>query len=334
MTQFIVSFLLLTSTILFFGAGYLIASFLTNFKLTKVLLDKEQLIESRDIAYRELEANKVNLTEVKNECNSLNEQMVKLQAANAELKKNESPAKNQSQELTICTRTLEAKTEKVESLWEENQQLKEENSYLHNKLQQLEHADKERRALAIQMERFKEQASQLEQYRNEVISLQSVAEEVTSLRNEIENLTAENAQLRSLSLVQQPSPQRRSAILEQENLTNSLETILVRLAQNQEYREVVLADEQGLLVAGGNSEYSEDLAVVAAMFDDFVKKFPQMLPVSTIQQLNVIDENGITVTAHYFPLASGPLILVSLTAGQGPDRAIVEQLSREISNES
>ena len=334
MTQFIVSFLLLTSTILFFGAGYLIASFLTNFKLTKVLLDKEQLIESRDIAYRELEANKVNLTEVKNECNSLNEQMVKLQAANAELKKNESPAKNQSQELTICTRTLEAKTEKVESLWEENQQLKEENSYLHNKLQQLEHADKERRALAIQMERFKEQASQLEQYRNEVISLQSVAEEVTSLRNEIENLTAENAQLRSLSLVQQPSPQRRSAILEQENLTNSLETILVRLAQNQEYREVVLADEQGLLVAGGNSEYSEDLAVVAAMFDDFVKKFPQMLPVSTIQQLNVIDENGITVTAHYFPLASGPLILVSLTAGQGSDRAIVEQLSREISNES
>ncbi len=333
MTLSIVSILSVTSAILFFGTGYLIASFLTKLKLTKVLLDKEQLIESRDMAYRELEANKVNLTEVKNECHSLNEQMVKLQSANAELKKNGSQAKNQYQELTICTRTLEAKTEKAELIWEENQQLKEENSYLHNKLQQLEHADKERRALAIQMERFKEQASQLEQYRNEVVSLQSVAEEVSSLRNKIEKLTAENAKLRSLSLVYQPSSQR-AAILEQENLTNSLETILVRLAQSQEYREVVLADEQGLLVAGGHSEYSEDLAVVAAMFDDFVKKCPQMLPISTIQQLNVIDENGITITVHYFPLASGSLNLVSLTVGQGPDRATVEQLSSEISNES
>jgi len=331
MTQSIVSILSVISAILFFGAGYLIASFLKKLKLTKVLLEKEQLVESRNTAYRELETYKVHLAEQENKYHSLNGQMLKLQAKNAELKKNEFQAKNQHQELTICIRTLEAKTEKVELLWEENQQLKEENSYLHNKLQPLEQADKERRALAIQMERFKEQASQLEQYRNEVVSLKSAVEKITSLRNKIEKITAENAQLRSLSLVHQPSPQRRAALLEQENLTNALETILVRLPQNKGCREVVLADEQGLLVAGGYSEYSEDLAVIAAMCDDFVKKIPRMLPVSMIQQLNVIDENGITVTAHYFPLVSG-LILVSLTVGQGPDRATVEQLSSEISD--
>ncbi|OAD20031.1 hypothetical protein THIOM_004283 [Candidatus Thiomargarita nelsonii] len=111
-----------------------------------------------------------------------------------------------------------------------------------------------------------------------------------------------------------------------------MEALLAHLSQDENFHNAVLADKQGMLIAAAdNNEDCEDLAAIAAMFDDLIKKIPQTLLVSTIQQLKVVDENGVTITVQSFQVASEQLFIVSLTVGAEPNQAMIAWLINEVS---
>jgi chromosome segregation ATPase len=164
-------------------------------------------------------------------------------------------------------------------------------------------------------------------------TLEDQGKELERIRKENQLLKETNDSLRSQfhspDLKHQPLPQ--IVFPEKfEDISSVLEIILKHLSQNGTTCCAVLADEQGLPVAG-SSEHSEVLAVIAAMFDDLVKRLPTILPVNTIQQFNVIDKEGKILAAQYFQVASSPLILVSLSDGETPDWTTVNELFNKVS---
>lgn len=110
------------------------------------------------------------------------------------------------------------------------------------------------------------------------------------------------------------------------DVSTALEKILNHLVQKEIVQSAILASEQGLLVAG-NDEHSDALAVIAAMFDDLVKRLPNTPPlVNEVKRIDIVGEDNTIITAQYFQMVSGQLILVSLTTAPAPDWTPLQQL--------
>ena len=118
-----------------------------------------------------------------------------------------------------------------------------------------------------------------------------------------------------------------------QDISTALEKILNHLVQKEIVQSAILASEQGLLVAG-NDEHSDALAVIAAMFDDLVKRLPNTpLLMKEVKRIDIVGEDNTIITAQYFQMASGQLILVSFTTAPAPDWTPLQQLI-ELINET
>ncbi|MCP4700662.1 MAG: hypothetical protein GY862_27980 [Gammaproteobacteria bacterium] len=213
--------------------------------------------------------------------------------------------------------------QELQTLREENERLTLQLTQLREKAKDL--ADNEPQEAIFKQESLKKQVEELHKYREKVIELELKVSEIPRMEDSIERLSAENTTLRSLELIHRPPP--RLALSEKsEGFGPVLESFLKRLSQHIDCRGGVLADEQGLPVVS-SSKYAEELAVVAAIFDELAdNKIPAGLPFSTLQQFSLVDENSVTITAQPFPISSGQLILISLSVGAGPDKELINQL--------
>lgn len=111
-------------------------------------------------------------------------------------------------------------------------------------------------------------------------------------------------------------------------ISTALEIILNHLLEKEIVQSAILASEQGLLIAGSD-QYSEALAVIAAMFDDLVKRLPETPLVNEVKRIDIIGEDNQIITAQYFQITAGQFILVSLTTGPAPDWTPLKQLIDE-----
>jgi predicted regulator of Ras-like GTPase activity (Roadblock/LC7/MglB family) len=218
---------------------------------------------------------------------------------------------------------LKQKEAEAESLREERTQLAEQVQALAERVQALSAAERKRQELAIEVERLTAEVHDLARYREQLVDLQGEQEALVALRNTVRELQEENAQLRSQQLAQQAPP--RPALPENPaGLGESLDSFLVPLAEREGYRAAVLADQQGLLIAG-TGEHAKELAVVAALYDEMASKVPEDLPLSHLQEIHMVDENAVTLAVQPLSVAADRLILVSLSVGSGPDKDSIDR---------
>lgn len=210
-----------------------------------------------------------------------------------------------------------------EKLIEARREIKE----LKDRVLTLEEEAKGYQALTLRLRYLNEQCQKMEELRESNVRLQKKADECKQLQEQIAVLCAENSRLRSLDVVLD-TPPRPACVSYTEGLGNSLQHLVERLAQTEKARGVVLADDQGLLVAG-TGEHLEGLAAAAAVFDALTHKVRTILPLSTPQRLTITDENSITLIAQPFVFASVQLVLVNLSVGPGPDRETIDRLIAE-----
>jgi predicted regulator of Ras-like GTPase activity (Roadblock/LC7/MglB family) len=98
-------------------------------------------------------------------------------------------------------------------------------------------------------------------------------------------------------------------------------TLLDEVTRSGRTRGAVVADGAGLVIAASGGD-GEALAAAAAVFVESAGRvLRSVLPLGTLQNLSVVDENDVTIAA--LPLAVGdhPLILATLSDGPGPDPA-------------
>nr|VFJ64772.1 MAG: hypothetical protein BECKFW1821C_GA0114237_100645 [Candidatus Kentron sp. FW] len=112
-------------------------------------------------------------------------------------------------------------------------------------------------------------------------------------------------------------------------LGDSLEAFLRALSRNIEgCQAAVLADEQGLLVAGVG-EYEENLAAIAAVCNEVGDRVGNILPFGKLQEMQMIDENGLAATIYFVPVDTQWLTLVLLSVGKSPGHEVVKQFIKD-----
>ncbi|VFN03843.1 MAG: hypothetical protein BECKG1743D_GA0114223_108312 [Candidatus Kentron sp. G] len=113
-------------------------------------------------------------------------------------------------------------------------------------------------------------------------------------------------------------------------LGDSLETFLRALSEKADgCQAAVLADEQGFLVAGVG-QYEENLAAIAAVCSEVGDRVIDILPFGKLQEIRMIDENGLTAMVYSIPAGVQWLTLVVLSAGDNLEREVVKQFIKTI----
>ena len=83
---------------------------------------------------------------------------------------------------------------------------------------------------------------------------------------------------------------------------DSAEAFLRALSRNIEgCQAAVLADEQGLLIAG-IGQYEENLAAIAAVCNEVGDRMGDILPFGKLQEMQMMDENGLVTTVYCWSL--------------------------------
>nr|VFK58571.1 MAG: hypothetical protein BECKTUN1418D_GA0071000_10861 [Candidatus Kentron sp. TUN] len=112
-------------------------------------------------------------------------------------------------------------------------------------------------------------------------------------------------------------------------LGNSLETFLEVLSRNIEgCQAAVFADEQGFPVAG-IGEYEENLAIIAAACNEVSDRISNILPFGKLQEMRMIDENGLVAAVYSVPIDRQWLTLVLLSVGDSPKRKVVKRFIKD-----
>ena len=199
------------------------------------------------------------------------------------------------------------------------QQALEEMKRLKEQTGRLKELEAERNQLTLKLESLGRQVTVLEHYKEESSRLTSVVAEVPHLRNTVDQLKQENRELRSLGLAYQP-PTATTHITPAGYLGGSMQHLLERFAESEGMRGTALADEQGLLVAG-TSQYAEGLAVTSALCDGLMAQLTDILPLTSLHQLVIVDTNVVTTAIYPFRVGPDRLILASLSAGPPPRAA-------------
>jgi chromosome segregation ATPase len=261
----------------------------------------------------------------------LKQQLKELEQEVERLRKLE-PVADERHDLALRVESLKQKEQEANAIREEKTRLadelrgvRKEEASLMEKVKDLERVTAERQDLAIKVQSLSVQIQALEQLREENSSLRSKMAEVADLSAQLETLRSENANLRSLGLVK-TKPARPVLTGTPESLGGSLQSLVESLSREDKARGAALADESGLVVAG-TGDHAEALAAAAAtLVDSATRVLRNLVKIGRLQQLSVVDENALTITAHPFTLAEGEntgvsseLILATLTIGPGPD---------------
>ncbi len=198
---------------------------------------------------------------------------------------------------------------------------------MHELAETVHEREAENRGLLVELERLTPQLCELERCRERVGLLELSLEEMDALRKLVSDLHIENARLHSLELVQGTAP-RVPFSPTSGQLGQSLNRLIEEIGRREGARGAVVADENGFLAAGVG-DHTDALGAIAAIYDEIAEKVPDMLPVSRLPRIDIVDENGVTIAIQPILIDTGRLLLVSLSVGPGPERDVADRIFRE-----
>jgi uncharacterized protein YoxC len=171
--------------------------------------------------------------------------------------------------------------------------------------------------LHVQIEVLRNQLGELDQVRKENEALREQMDEMQSLRESVAHISAENAALRAKGVVVE-QPSRPKTLKMPAGLGSTLNDLLKRIGQTQGYRSAAVSDEIGLPVAG-HGQWVDGLAGLAAIFGDIDERVQNNIAFGTLKKLIAKDVNDLTLTIQPLHMIADPLLLATLTVGEGPD---------------
>lgn len=289
-----------------------------------------------DIARQELDKHKERLSEaekriaemgpLEDEQYTQQKQDIALKATIRNLREENAVAERYREELVA---QLEVKEAEVVGLREARDGLSERLIESEERTQDLaakiRKREDERQDLLVELERLSPRLSELDRCQERVGVLELSLDEMDAIRKSVAELRIENARLHSLELVHTTSPRPLLSATTSGVLGQSLNKLLEDLSVREGLRGAVVADENGFLAAGAGDQ-ADALAAIAAIYDEIAAKVPDMLPVSKLPRIDIVDENGVTIAVQPIPIDTGRLILVSLSVGPGPEREAVDKL--------
>jgi predicted regulator of Ras-like GTPase activity (Roadblock/LC7/MglB family) len=181
-----------------------------------------------------------------------------------------------------------------------------------------------RRDLMVANEQARAQQGLVERTANENARQKAALSELTSLRGELTRLRAENRELRALGLVAQKPKRPRAPALARPDGTKSsaqtLQALVDQIAERDEVRAAVVADERGLVVAA-SGDNSDAIAAVGAVVARAAAQVGRLLPIGTARKVVLHDEHGLTVAFHPLDAEGRKLLLLTVALGEtgGPD---------------
>lgn len=250
--------------------------------------DSNKIIEDQKARLAAAEAKVAQVDKLEEERFVLKSQQKELKAEIDRLKELEKVA-DEKYDLAIKVESLQQKEKETETLREDKAQLTQklnqaehEAKHLAERLKEMEGIESDRKDLAIKMELLEKQVKDSEVLREDNATLKATVEGMDNMANQIKSLEQENTNLRSLATVSSQAKPKVVAV-SAEGLAGSLQQVLEQLGKEQGSRGAVVADEQGLVVAG-IGEHAEALAAAAAVFEEVGRRVQAMLPISNAQQ--------------------------------------------------
>lgn len=273
------------------------------------------------------------LRELQEERYALREEIAELRQAQSSLADLDK-LDRERRDLAVQVGVLRQKEQQVDALQEERAQLLDALEH-HRRLAadltartaELEVAAAERIDLAVKLQLLAERAQDMEELRAENDQLKVAASEANMLRRQVAEHQAEAASLRSQAVVAQAPPELPT-VTASTGFSGLLDRLLRRLASSQNARSAAVADDIGLLVSGVGPE-AEALAALSAVFTQVGSRAEMLLPMATVRQVTIVDENKVTFTAQPLQTELGTLVVATLSVGSGPDAVTLEHALRE-----
>lgn len=209
-------------------------------------------------------------------------------------------------ENTLLTEALETTKKDLKDISElerENQDLTDKMDRLNTQFKYLNHLKEENQRLT---QKF------LEQEKLSVSASSSPAEK--ALENKSDLPLTQEKQSESLAT--------------REGLEEEFESIVNRISQSGGSKEVVIADELGLLIAG-TGKHLDGMAAMAAIYSMVGNKVTSLIPFGDVDVIKIINVENLTVTMQPLNIESEKLILTTLSAGEGPDRATLTRITEK-----
>jgi len=189
-------------------------------------------------------------------------------------------------------------------------------------LENLRGAEESRRELAIEAEVLRARLNDADYVRAENAALRAASRESSELRVKVRDLEERLAgnvpdlerTIREPQFAEGEGPARFREVLD-------------RLAKEPAVRAVTIADDLGFPVET-IGDHADALAALSGFLALVANKARQILPLTSVRRIVVVDDDDRTVTTARYLTEYGPLALVTLSDGPGPDWESRESGSR------
>jgi hypothetical protein len=270
-------------------------------ELSTAMTETRELRMKADVAAAKL----VDLESLREENRQLHEQA----RHHAETEKALTLTQTEVRELRLKLQSADVRLTDAERLADENRSLRQEVAELREQGKaalDLEKLSAEIKKLRVDNEQMLRRTADAERDRDELFDLRLrnaelsiIAQEATELRDLGQSL---EAQLYAAGIV----PRTRSTLpepiaAEAGTIVHDFETSLQSLVGPEDARCAVLADYQGLLVAGaGDPIPQEGLAAFSGITSEFGARVKTFLPLSSLKAIRMTDINGTVVACRLF----------------------------------
>ena len=198
--------------------------------------------------------------------------------------------------------------------------------------------ENENKALDRELEQLKSQLKKIDHLQAENQALNEKLTEMEDLKGQIDALKAEkvraNNAVKFSEELQQPKKSSSEEIAhlevvpQREGLGQVFRFLVDQISKLEGSRGVVVADKQGLLVAG-NGDYKDSMAGLATICPDVANIISDLIPFGDIEIIRITNIHNLTITMLPFELDSEKLVLTTLAKGEGPTRETITQFTQK-----
>jgi hypothetical protein len=241
-------------------------------------------------------------------------------------------------DMRVALASAEARGVQTDRLRDENRVLNEHVAELRTAATELTAAQQELKQSRLDAAVYKRRIEELERGRVDQGTLERRVRELTGEVSELgalrERARLLEAKLYAVGHTDDVTPSRKVELSDAAVMPSSMETALARLVEPSAMRSAVVADRDGLLVAGaGDQSPQEGLAALSGITGNIVQRVQELLPIATVEQLSVRDSNELVVWCRFLE-CEGEHFTVATIGSDAPATeevaAVIPILSRAI----
>jgi hypothetical protein len=198
--------------------------------------------------------------------------------------------------------------------------------------------ENENKALNRELEQIKSQLKEIDHLQAENQALNEKLTEMENLKAQVEAMKAEKVRANNAAKFSEELLQPKKSSSEEiahpeivpgrEGLGQVFRFLVDQISRLEGSRGVVVADKQGLLVAG-IGDYKDSMAGLATICPDVANIISGLIPFGDIDIIRITNIHNLTITMLPFELDSEKLVLTTLAKGEGPTRETITRFTQQ-----